>query len=106
MSNSSAPPASAPPDARRCGTSASFLFGGPFNGSTQSFTVEAIDVLGGRHAIMELQSRLTGCVALPPGLTAHEPGLLRARTFLVLERRNGAWQIIRQQLTSVAPDVP
>ena len=82
-----------------------FLFGGPFRGSTQNFTVKGVDFLGGRYALLELESRLTGFAGLPPGLTPNQPGLILGRTFLVLERRNGVWEIIRQQLTSVAPGI-
>lgn len=80
-----------------------FLFAGPFQGSTHESNVRRITFLTGTVAIVDLDVSVTGFVQLPPGLNATEPGVLRSRERLVLVKRAGEWQIVMNQITAVAP---
>ncbi len=83
-----------------------FLLGGPFKGSTNTPTIVDVEILGGHYAVLDADIDITGFRGLPPGVIATAPGLLRTRSRTVLEFKSGVWQIIRQQLTAVAPAPP
>jgi uncharacterized protein (TIGR02246 family) len=76
-----------------------FLFGGPFAGSTQTITVRDIQFLTGTIAIVHQNVSLAGYAFLPPGLTS-SGGVVRTRVTWVVEKRDGRWEIVFQQMTS------
>jgi uncharacterized protein (TIGR02246 family) len=80
-----------------------FLFGGPFAGSAQAGEVRRIVSLTGSLAIVDLNVTLTGYAGLPPGLSETEPGVVATRTRWVARRNGDRWEILAQQLTSIAP---
>jgi uncharacterized protein (TIGR02246 family) len=80
-----------------------FLFGGPFAGSTQTITVTRVQFLTGTIAIVDQNVALTGYAFLPGVLRATEPGVVRTIVRWVIEKRNGTWEIIAQQMTAVPP---
>lgn len=75
-----------------------FLFGGPFAGSTQTIDVRDIRFLTGTIAIVEQEVSLTGYAFLPPGLPS-SGGVVRTRVTWVVEKRDGNWEIVLQQMT-------
>ena len=75
-----------------------FLFGGPFAGSTQTIEVRDIQFLTGTIAIVHQNVSLTGYAFLPPGLPS-SGGVVRTRVTWVVEKREGSWQIVFQQMT-------
>ena len=79
------------------------LFGGPYRGSRRTSVVNDILWLAATRAVVERTNDLTGYAFLPPNVQATQPGILRTREVLVLERRSGAWTIVRSQLTFVPP---
>jgi uncharacterized protein (TIGR02246 family) len=83
-----------------------FLFNpvnGPFRQSTSSWTVRNITFLTGTIALVELDVTLTGFSALPPGLPAVEPGVVRTRVTWIAVHRAGTWLIMHQQMTPLPP---
>jgi uncharacterized protein (TIGR02246 family) len=81
-----------------------FLFSGPFAGSTLGITVRRVQFLTGTIAIVDQNDALTGYAFLPPsGLRATEPGVVRTIVRWVIEKRGGTWEIIAQQMTLVPP---
>jgi hypothetical protein len=60
--------------------------------------------LTGTLAVLDIDTRITG--ALPPFVTPWQPGMTRAREKNILQKRDGKWEIIQHQQTSVAPGVP
>jgi len=75
-----------------------FLFGGPFAGSTQTIEVRDIQFLTGTIAIVHQDVSLTGYAFLPPGLPS-SGGVVRTRVTWVVEKRAGNWEIVFQQMT-------
>lgn len=75
-----------------------FLFSGPFSGSVQTAEVRRLLFLTGAIAILDLDVRLTGTAAPPPPPLTEETAF---RNRLVLEKRQGTWQIVAHQLTVV-----
>lgn len=75
-----------------------FLFGGPFAGSTQTIEVRDIQFLTGTIAIVYQDVTLTGYAFLPPGLPS-SGGAVRTRVTWVVEKREGRWEIVFQQMT-------
>ena len=75
-----------------------FLFGGPFAGSTQTIDVRDIQFLTGTIAIVHQDVSLSGYAFLPPGLPS-SGGVVRNRVTWVVEKRDGIWEIVFQQMT-------
>jgi uncharacterized protein (TIGR02246 family) len=75
-----------------------FLFSGPFAGSTQTIAVRDIQFLTGTTAIVYQDVSLTGYAFLPPGLPS-SGGVVRTRVTWVVEKQDGEWQIVFQQMT-------
>ena len=81
-----------------------FLFAGPFAGSRQAITVTRVEFLTGTIAIVDQNVALTGYAFLPPnGLRPTEPGVVRTIVRWVIEKREGTWEIVAQQMTQVPP---
>jgi uncharacterized protein (TIGR02246 family) len=74
------------------------LFNGPFAGSTQTIEVRDIQFLTGTIAIVYQDVSLTGYAFLPPGLPS-SGGVVRNRVTWVVEKREGRWEIVFQQMT-------
>lgn len=74
------------------------LFGGPFAGSTQTIEVRDVEFLTGTIAIVYQDVSLTGYAFLPPGLPS-SGGVVRTRVTWVVEKREGRWEIVFQQMT-------
>jgi uncharacterized protein (TIGR02246 family) len=75
-----------------------FLFNGPFAGSTQTIQVRDVRFLTGTIAIVAQDVSLTGYAFLPPGLPS-SGGVVRTRVTWVVEKRQGRWEIVFQQMT-------
>lgn len=85
-----------------------FLFNsvnGPFRVSASSWTLRDLTFLTGSIAMVELDVTLTGFSALPPGLPAVEPGVVRTRVTWIAIKRGGEWLIMHQQMTPLPPAV-
>ncbi len=85
------------------------LFNGPFAGSTRATQIDAVTVLSGTAAVVDLTVDLTNYRGLPPGLQPTVAGaspVLTTRERLILEKRQGAWLIVRDQLTALQPGQP
>lgn len=83
-----------------------FLFNplnGPFRNSTSSPTVRDITFITGTVALVKLDVTLTGYSALPPGLPAYQPGVVRVRVTWVAVKQRGHWLIDFQQMTPLPP---
>ena len=83
-----------------------FLFNpvnGPFRASTSSWTLRGLTFLTGTTALVKLDVTLTGFSALPPGLPAVEPGVVRNRVTWIAVKRGGEWLIMQQQMTPLPP---
>jgi uncharacterized protein (TIGR02246 family) len=81
------------------------IFTGPFAGSTRSSTIRNLTFLTGTIAVLDIDSRGTGFAFLPPGVVPWKPDTTRALEKNILEKRAGAWRIIKHQQTIVAPGV-
>ncbi|MCU0633764.1 MAG: SgcJ/EcaC family oxidoreductase [Gemmatimonadaceae bacterium] len=79
------------------------LFGGPFRGSRRSSVTDDVLFLSSQTAVVERTVDLTNFVTTPAGLPQAQPGTVRTRERLVLQKRNGSWSIVRGQLTAVPP---
>ncbi|HEX6105892.1 MAG TPA: SgcJ/EcaC family oxidoreductase [Gemmatimonadales bacterium] len=82
-----------------------FLFSGPFAPSSETQVITQIGFLTGAIAVAHLDAALTGYGGLPPGLSPTEPGVLRTTKTWVVVKRAGSWQILRQHMAPVAPDL-
>ena len=78
---------------------------GPFRGSHIQGTIRHITFLSGTSAVLDVDSRLTGFVSLPPGTVEYAPGEQRGRHKRVLVKRGGTWRIQQMQITTIAPGV-
>lgn len=83
-----------------------FLFNGPFAGSTRQTTSLEIRFLTGTLAVADRVGDVSNYAFVPPGVTPTRPGVITARERHVFERRGGTWQIILAQITPVAPSAP
>lgn len=79
---------------------------GFFAGSTRHSTIRALTFLSGTLAVLDIDTRVTGFSALPPGVVPWRTGITRALEKNILQKRGNEWRIIRHQQTSVAPGVP
>ena len=84
----------------------SFLFSTIFAGTTRQSTIRNLTFLTGTIAVLDIDTRVTGFGALPPGVVPWQPGIIRALEKDVLIKRGGEWQIVQHQQTVVAPVVP
>lgn len=80
-----------------------FLFGGPFAGSTETQEITAVRALTGTIAIVHLRSDLTGYAELVPGLVETEPGVVGTMKTWVVLKRGGRWEIATQHMAPVVP---
>jgi uncharacterized protein (TIGR02246 family) len=83
-----------------------FLFNpvnGPFRASTSSWAVRDIAFITGTAALVKLDVTLTGFSALPPGLPAVEPGVVRNRVTWLAVKEGSQWLIAFQQMTPLPP---
>jgi uncharacterized protein (TIGR02246 family) len=74
-----------------------------FPQSTLDAEVRRIEFLTGTIAIVDLNFRVTGFAALPPGLRPTEPGVIRHVVRWVVVKHRGEWQILGQQMTPIPP---
>ena len=79
------------------------LFETIFANSTLTAEVLSIRQIGGEGAVAEVQFELVGYDRLPPDVVETEPGLLRTRLIVVLERESGEWAVLAAQNTAVLP---
>jgi len=75
-----------------------------FKDSRTTVTVRRIVFPSPDVAIVDMVHEVTGYGALPPGVQATEPGLLRTQMKFVLGRtKDGSWKILAAQNTDVKP---
>ena len=79
------------------------LLSGPFAGAEFDLTVRRVQFLTGTIAVVDIDSKVSGYAALPPGLTETEPGVVVARFRWVVVKRGGDWQIVASQNTPIPP---
>jgi uncharacterized protein (TIGR02246 family) len=82
------------------------LFTFVFPNTTRRSTIRNLSFLTGTIAVLDIDTRVTGFVSLPPGIVPWQPGILRALEKNILLKRGGEWRIVRHQQTSVAPGIP
>lgn len=80
-----------------------FIFNGPYKSTTITMHVESILHPSAGVSVADVECAVRGFEALPPGITAAEPGVLKTRMRYVVEKRDGAWTIIAAQNTVVTP---
>ena len=78
----------------------------PLAGSVRQSTIRSLTFLTGTIAVLDIDARVTGFAAPPPGVVPWQPGTLRALEKNILVKRAGEWRILRHQQTFVAPGVP
>ncbi|NUO64093.1 MAG: SgcJ/EcaC family oxidoreductase [Gemmatimonadaceae bacterium] len=79
------------------------IFAGMFRGSRHVGTLQRLRFLGAHIAVADEDIEITGFAALPAGISATAPGVLRTRMRHVLVRRGRRWLIVASQNTAVAP---
>lgn len=79
---------------------------GALPGSVRQSTIRSLTFLTGTIAVLDIDARVTGFAAPPPGVVPWQPGTLRALEKNILVKRAGEWRILRHQQTFVAPGVP
>ena len=77
----------------------------PLAGSVRESTIRSLTFLTGTIAVLDIDARVTGFTALPPGIVPWQPGIVRAREKNILVKREGEWRIVKHQQTAVAPGV-
>jgi hypothetical protein len=75
-------------------------------GTVRQSTIRSLTFLTGTIAVLDIDARVTGFAAPPPGVMPWEPGTLRALEKNILVKRDGEWRIVKHQQTFVAPGVP
>jgi hypothetical protein len=80
-----------------------FIFSVLLPGTTRSSTIRRVSFLTGTVAVLDIDARLTGFAAPPPGTVPWQPGILRALERNVVVKRGGGWRITLHQQTFVAP---
>ncbi len=75
----------------------------PIAGSVRQSTIRSLTFLTGTIAVLDVDARVTGFAAPPPGIVPWQPGTLRVLEKNILLKRDGEWRIIKHQQTSVAP---
>ena len=82
------------------------IFKGPFLGTTLQLQVVSLRFLTNDIAICETLTWVSGFKGgPPPDLHLDSKGRLRTRLLQVLEKRNGAWQIVVYHNVDIKPDV-
>ncbi len=79
------------------------IFGGFYKGSHNAISVESLTFPTPEVAVVHTLHEVTGYAALPPGIPAAEPGVLRARMLLVAVRRGGNWVFVAAENVAVFP---
>jgi len=79
------------------------LFETIFAHSTLTARVLSVRPVGGEGAVAEVEFELVGYERLPPDVEETEPGLLRTRLIVVLERVDAQWSVLAAQNTAVLP---
>lgn len=72
-------------------------------GTTRQSTIRRLTFLTGTIAVLDIDTRVTGFAAPPPGVVPWQPGILRVLEKNILQKRGGEWRIIQHQQTPVAP---
>lgn len=80
-----------------------FLFGGPFAGSSAVSVIRRGIFLADSVVLVDLNVTLTGYHGLLPGLHETQPGVVRTLVTWIVAKRSGRWEILAQQMTAVAP---
>lgn len=78
-------------------------FEGAFAPATERLTLRRVQFLTGTIAVADVDSELTGYLALPPGWRETEPGVVRTRLRWVMAKRGSDWEIVALQMTQIAP---
>lgn len=79
------------------------LFETIFANSTLRAEVISVRPVGSHGAVAEVGFELVGYERLPPDVEETEPGILRTRLIVVLERDAGEWGVVAAQNTAVLP---
>ena len=77
--------------------------GGVFKGSHTQGSIRNIVFMSSTSAVLDVENKLTGYSALPPGTVETSPGVQRGHHKRVVVKRNGAWRILQMQITNIAP---
>ncbi len=77
----------------------------PLAGSVRQSTIRSLTFLTGTIAVLDIDARITGFTAPPPGVAPWQPGIIRALEKNILVKREGEWRIVKHQQTIVAPGV-
>ena len=72
-------------------------------GTVRQSTIRNLTFLTGTIAILNIDARVTGFAAPPPGTQPWQPGILRALEKNILVKRGGEWRIVQHQQTIAAP---
>lgn len=75
----------------------------PIAGSVRQSTIRSLTFLTGTIAVLDIDARVTGFTAAPPGIVPWQPGILRALEKNILIKREGEWRIVKHHQTAVAP---
>lgn len=75
----------------------------PIAGSVRESTIRSLTFLTGTIAVLDIDARVTGFAAPPPGIVPWQPGILRVLEKNILIKRDGEWRIVKHQQTAVAP---
>jgi uncharacterized protein (TIGR02246 family) len=79
------------------------VFASLFKDSHSEVTVRKIVFVTPVVAVVDTEHVVTKYTALPPGVQATEPGVLRTRMRYVLKQTGGKWAIVAGQNTDVKP---
>ena len=79
------------------------IIGIVLQGTTRQSTIRRLTFLTGTLAVLDIDARVTGFTAPPPGIVPWQPGILRVLEKNVLMKRAGEWRIVQHQQTVVAP---
>ncbi|HYO73539.1 MAG TPA: hypothetical protein VEU33_46485 [Archangium sp.] len=79
------------------------VFASLFKDSHSEVTVRKIVLVAPSVAVVDTEHVVTKYTALPPGVQATEPGVLRTRMRYVLKLTGGKWLIVAGQNTDVKP---
>ena len=79
------------------------LFETIFANSTLTASILSVRPVGDHGAVAEVQFELVGYERLPPDVEETEPGVLRTRLIVVLEREGADWGVVAAQNTAILP---
>lgn len=80
-----------------------FIFGSIYKGTQNRTAIESMVFPSPGVAIVDLLHNVTNFAALPPGVNATEPGVLRARMRFIAVLHEGTWRFVAAQNTGVFP---